>query len=111
MFLKLQCCIREPRNDLVRTFPDPVTAQGGIAAPDGQGAWIDSPHASDPAVFRIAHSFAWAWFQLLPDVARRVVYRRHGQPIPKALIAQEKPAILIYELTESYLVGPPDRLP
>ena len=36
-----------------------------------------------------------------------MVYRRHGQPIPKALIAQEKPAILIYELTASYLVGPP----
>ena len=30
---------------------------------------------------------------------------------PTALIEKEKPAILIYELTDSYLVGPPDRLP
>jgi alginate O-acetyltransferase complex protein AlgJ len=111
MFLKLQCCIREPRNDLVRTFPDPVTAQDGLAAPDAQGAWINTDHAQDPSIFLIADSFSWAWFQLLPDVARRVVYRRHGQTIPTALIEKEKPAILIYELTESYLVGPPDRLP
>jgi len=111
MFLKLQCCIREPRNDLVRTFPDPVTAQDGIVAPDTQGAWMDSSHGRDPAVFLIADSFSWAWFQLLPDVASRVVYRRHGQPIPTALIGKEKPAILIYEVTASYLVGPPDRLP
>jgi hypothetical protein len=79
--------------------------------PTPQGAWIDSDHAQDPAVFLIADSFSWPWLRLLPDVARRVVYRRHGQIIATALIAKEKPAILIYELTESYLVGPPDRLP
>jgi alginate O-acetyltransferase complex protein AlgJ len=111
MFLKLQCCLSEPKDDLVRSFPSPVTRHGDLAEPDAGSAWIDTTHDKDPSVFLIADSFSWAWFQLLPDVARRVVYRRHGQPIPAALIEKEKPSILIYELTDSYLMGPPDPLP
>jgi len=111
MFLKLQCCLSEPHDDLVRRFPNPVTSHGDLAEPDSGDAWIDTDHAQYPSVFLIADSFSWSWFQLLPDVARRVVYRRHSQPVPTALIEKEKPAILIYELTDSYLMGPPDRLP
>jgi hypothetical protein len=111
MFLKLQCCLSEPRDNLVRRFPNPVISHGDLAEPDSGDAWIDTGHAQYPSVFLIADSFSWSWFQLLPDVARRVVYRRHSLPIPTALIEKEKPAILIYELTDSYFMGPPDRLP
>jgi len=110
-YLKLQCCLGEPRGDLLRRFPDPVVAHGNLDVPDAGDAWIDTIHKDYPGVFLIADSFAWAWFQLLPDVSSRMLYSRHDGPFPATAIEKEKPAIVIYELVANYLMGPPQRAP
>ena len=56
--LGLDCCISEPRGELIRSFPDPIK-DSGFKMRDGQEiGWIDTTHKDLPAIFVYGDSFS-----------------------------------------------------
>jgi hypothetical protein len=105
--LGLDCCISEPRGELIRNFPDPIR-DSGFEMKDGQEArWIDTAHKELAPIFVYGDSFSDAWLALLADVTGRVVYRRNDHPLHAGEVEAEKPGLFIYEVVQRRVSGAP----
>jgi hypothetical protein len=108
--LGLNCCISEPRGELIRNFPDPIK-HSGFEMKDGQEArWIDTTHKELAPIFVYGDSFSDAWMDLLADVTSRVVYRRNDHPLHASEIEAEKPGLFIYEVVQRRVSETPQPL-
>ncbi len=104
---QLNCCTSEPH---VRLVPAPGTVLQYSDA--GQASALvetrlESPRQNYPYILIFGDSFDVGWEPLLPDVVHRAVFIHNGQPFPLAFIEREKPAIVIYETVQRYLINPP----
>ena len=108
--LGLDCCISEPRGELIRSFPDPIK-DSGFKMRDGQEMrWVDTTHKDLPSIFVYGDSFSDAWLALLADVTSRVVYRRNDHPVHASEIEAEKPGLFIYEIVQRRVSETPQPL-
>src|SRR5579885_3572364 len=108
--LSLACCISEPREAPIRSFPDPVRDHGLVVKDGQEGRWIDTTHRDLPAIFVYGDSFSDAWLPFLADVASRVVYRRNDHPLHAADVEAARPGLFIYEIVQRRVSEPPQPL-
>ncbi|HZT18912.1 MAG TPA: hypothetical protein VFA23_05870 [Dongiaceae bacterium] len=106
----LECCVSEPSEDLLRTFPDPVVSRTGSGDPLQVGYRIVTRHKDYPSIFLCNDSFGDRWSVPLADVAYRIVFRRNDRPCKASAVEAEKPDLFIFEAVQRLLSEPPQPL-